>query len=165
LIRALLAVILLADVSFKSTYREVQEFQLLQSGLTSLNTSLVNDPDFRFFATGNFWWHFPSMLSYGHSIAPLNCSGATCKSFYFPGGISLLKFPPDAKPITNKDSPVATTFVQKNSPGYQLEFQPVQPHEDLAITLADCRVFGIPIIALQLCLKKYHDSILAGISL
>jgi hypothetical protein len=165
LIRALLGVVLLSDVSFKSTYREVQQFTLVQSGLTSLNTSLVNDPDFRFFATGNFWWHFPSMLSYSHSIAPLNCSGPTCKSFYFPGGMSLLKFPPDAKPITNIDSPIATTFVQKNSPGYQLEFQPAEQHEDLAITLADCRVFGIPIIALQLCLKRYQDSILAGIFL
>ena len=163
LLRALLGVLLLSDVSFKATYREQQEFPLLQAGLTSMNTSLVNDPDFPFFATGNFWWHFPSMMSYSHPITSVSCSGSLCQSFYFPGPISLIQFPPGAPAITHTDSPLATTFIEKNSPGYQIEFYPVDESKDPPILMDDCRVFGIPIVALQVCLKKTNDSsFLAG---
>ena len=125
LLRALLGVVLLSDVSFKATYRELQEFPILQSGLTSMNTSLVQDPDFQYIATGNFWWHFPSMMSYSYPVSPVSCSGAFCQSFFFPGPISLIKFIPDAPAITDADAPLANSFIEQNSPGYQIDFSPV----------------------------------------
>ena len=166
LIRALLGVVLLADVSFKATYREVQEFPLLQSGLTEMNTSILNDADFTYYATANFWWHFPAIFSYGHVVAPAGCSGKGCKAFFFPAPLSLLKFLPDSPNVTTTNSPLATTFIEKDSPGYQIEFSAIDIDNDPRVTLADCQVFGIPILAFQLCLKQDNDSksLLAGIS-
>lgn len=165
-IRVLLGVVLLADVSFKATYRELQDFPLLQSGLTEMNTSILNDPDFMYYATANFWWHFPAIFTYSHAVAPTSCSGEKCKAFFFSAPLSLLKFLPNSPNVTTTDSPLATTFVEKNSPGYQIEFSPIDFGKDPLITLSDCRVFGIPILAFQLCLKESNDSksLIAGIT-
>ena len=163
LVRVLLGVVLLADVSLKPTYRELQEFPVLQSGLTPMNTSLVYDPKFQFEATANFWWNFPSVMSSGFSIAPVTCSGNDCQSFWFPGPISSIQFAPGAAPVTDDDAPQATTFIEKSAPGYQIDFNPIDETKDPPMLLEDCRVFGIPIIAIQLCLKKTNDSsLLAG---
>jgi hypothetical protein len=164
LIRALLGVVLLADVHFKATYRELEEFPLLQSGLTEMNSSLITDPDFMDSATPNFWWHFPAMFSYSHVVPPTSCSGKKCNAFFFPAPISLLKFLPNSRNVSTMDSPLATTFIEKNSPGYQIEFSPIDSTMDPAITLEDCQVFGIPFMAFQFCLKQSNDSksLLAG---
>ncbi len=158
IIRVLLGVILLADVSFKATYRELQDFPLLQSGLTEMNTSILHDPAFMYYATANFWWHFPAIFTYSHAVAPTTCSGDKCKAFFFSSPLSLLKFLPNSPNVSTTDSPLATTFVEKNSPGYQIEFSPIDIGKDPLITLSDCRVFGIPILAFQLCLKETNDS-------
>jgi len=165
LLRALLGVILLSDVSFKSVYREQDQIPVLQAGLTTMNTSLVGDSVFwEFFGTGNFWWHFPAMMSYSYSAAPVRCSGKTCQSYFFPGLISLVRFSSSAPEISDSDSPLATTIIQKNAPGYQIDFYPIDVTQDPPMTLSDCRVFGIPIVAFQLCLKKTNDSsLVAGI--
>jgi hypothetical protein len=165
-IRVLLGVVLLADVSFKATYRELQDFPLLQSGLTEMNTSILNDPDFMYYTTANFWWHFPAIFTYSHAVAPTSCSGEKCNAFFFSAPLSLLKFLPNSPNVSTTDSPLATTFVEKNSPGYQIEFSPIDFGKDLLITLSDCRVFGIPILAFQLCLKESNDSksLIAGIT-
>ena len=127
-----------------------------------MNASVVNEPDFVYWGTGNFWWHFPSMTSYSLPVAPLRCSGKLCQSYFFPGLVSLMRFPQNATPITDDYSPYATTIVQKNAPGYQFDFYPIDSQRDPAIILNDCRVFGIPIVALQLCLKKTNDSSLVA---
>jgi hypothetical protein len=158
LIRAALGVVLLSDVSFKATYHELQEFPLLQTGLSSMDTSLLEKPEFQYIATGDFWWHFPSMMSYAHVVSPVSCSGDFCQSFYFPGPISLVKFQPGTPEITSADCPPATTFVQKNSPGYQIEFYPIDSSVTFPFGLDDCRVLGISLLALQICLKKIHSS-------
>lgn len=165
LIRALLGVLLLSDVSFKATYRDLQEFPVLQAGLTAMNTSLVNDPDFQFFATGNFWWHFPSMMSYSYPVTPINCPdpSVNCQAYYFPGPLSLIKFPHGEAIVSKTDSPAATTLIEKNAPGFQIEFEPKDDAKDPNFTLADCRVFGIPMLAIQVCLKESNDSFIAGI--
>ena len=157
-IRVLLGVVLLADVSFKATYRELQEFPLLQSGLTEMNTTIPTDPEFTYYATANFWWHFPAIFTYSHAVAPTTCSGDKCKAFFFSSPLSLLKFLPNSPNVSTTDSPLATTFVEKNSPGYQIEFSPIDFGKDPPVTLSDCRVFGIPFIAFQLCLKEGNDS-------
>jgi hypothetical protein len=159
-------VVLLADVSFKATYRELQEFPLLQSGLTEMNTSIVHDPKYMSYTTPNFWWHFPAMFSYSHVVAPTSCSGKRCNAFFFPAPISLLKFIPNSPNVSNTDSPLATTLIEKNSPGYQIEFSAIDIARDAVITLGDCQVFGISVLAFQFCLKQSDDSkaLLAGTS-
>jgi hypothetical protein len=165
-LRALLGVVLLSDVSFRATYREQQTIPVAQAGLTMMNTTFVDDPVFQYFGTGNFWWHFPAMTSYSSPVEPVRCSGKTCQSYFYPGLISLVRFPPGAPSVPDSDSPLSTTIIQKNAPGYQMDFYPVDPQIDPAITLADCQTFGIPIAALQICLKKTNDSsLLAGITL
>ena len=166
LIRALLGVLLLSDVNFQATYHDVQEFPLRQAGLTAMNTSLVSDPDFQFFATGNFWWHFPSMMSYAYPVTPLDCSDSSedCQAFYFPGPLSLIKFPKGEAAVSATDFPAATTLIEKDSPGYQIEFESKEDSTDPQFTLADCRVFGIPMLAVQVCLKESNNSFIAGIS-
>lgn len=158
----MLAVVLLADVSFIPTYHELQQYPLLQSGLTEFNSSIVNDPNFSDYITPNFWWHFPAMFSYSHAVAPTTCSGKDCKAFFFPAPMSLLKFPPNSTNVTNQDSPSATTFIEKNSPGFQIEFSPIATKTEPPVTLDDCQVFGTPFLAFQLCLKHSNESILAG---
>jgi len=159
----LLAFVLLSDVSFEHTYRGQQTIPVLQAGLTEMNTTLVDDPTFQDFATPNFWWHFPAMTSYSYPVEPVRCSGKTCQSYFFPGLISLIQFPPNAPPISDNDFPLATTIVQENAPGFQMDFYPMNELTDPSITLADCQVFGIPVVAIQLCLKKTNDSsLLAG---
>jgi hypothetical protein len=162
LIRAILGVLLLSNVNFRATYRDVQNFPLLQAGLTAMNTSLVNDPNFQYFATGNFWWHFPSMMSYAYPVTPLSCSdlSSDCQAFYFPGQLSLIQFPAGEPAVTKTDSPSATTLIEKDAPGYQIEFEAIDSVPNF--NLADCRVFGIPIVAVQVCLKETNDSFIAG---
>lgn len=163
LLRVLLGVVLLSEVTFRATYHQEEEFPVIQSGLDSMNTSFVDDPFFQYLGTGNFWWNFASIMSYSLPIEPLHCSGKFCKSFFFPGMLSLAIFPSDAPPIDDSDSPSATTIMQKNAPGYQFEFYPIDENQDPPMTLDDCQVFGIPIVALQLCLKKTNESsLIAG---
>ena len=161
LLRALLGVLLLSDVNFKATYQDLQDFPLLQAGLTTMNTSIVNDPDFQFFGTGNFWWHFPSMMSYSYPVTPLNCPDPTvnCQAYYFPGPLSVIKFPHGEAIVSSTDSPAATTLIEKNAPGFQIEFDDTKAPN---FTLADCRVFGVPMLAIQVCLKEENDSFIAG---
>ena len=121
LLRAMLGVILLADVSLKPSYHEIENFPILQAGLTPMNTSLVNDPNFQLIATGNFWWHFPSMMSYGHSIAPVSCSGTLCQAFWSPGTMSLVRFPAGAATITN-ETPRRHNFHPKRCPRVSLSY-------------------------------------------
>jgi hypothetical protein len=158
-LRALLGIILLSDVSFRATYRELQDFPLLQGGLTSMNTSLVLDPNFGIYATSDFWWHLPAMMSYGYPVAPVRCVGAACQSLFFSSPLSTVKFHNETT-ITGSDSPSATSFILKNAPGYQIEFHPMDKSTNLGLTFQNCRVFGIPIVAVQVCLRKTNDTAL-----
>jgi hypothetical protein len=164
-LRAALAVLLLSNVNFQSTYREIQDYPLEQAGLTSMNTSLLQDPGFKYFATSDFWWHFPSMMAYNRPVTPLRCSGESCQAFYFPGPLSAMRFRPELS-MTDADFPAGTTFIQKNAPGYQIEFSPIDEKTDPPIDpTSDCQIFGIPVVAVRLCLKENNDfSYSAGIS-
>src|SRR5947207_11936288 len=66
--------------------------------------------------------------------------------------------------ITMSDYPTATTYILNDSPGYQVDFYPIKESKDPPMTLDDCRVFGIPFDAIQICLKKSNSSLLAGMS-
>jgi hypothetical protein len=164
LIRAFLGVILLADVTFKAIYRDLQEFPLAQSGLSPLNPSLVKNPGFQYEGTADFWWELPSMLAYSYTVPPIRCSGDNCRSYFFSAPLSVLKFQPGSGNITSSVQPLANTIIEKNSTGYQVDFSAIDVSKE-TMSLTDCRVYGQSIVALQLCLKKTNDSsFLAGIA-
>lgn len=169
LLRCALGVLLLSDVSFESTYQTVHQFPVLQAGLSDLNTTLIQLPELNLnsTATSLFWWYYPSLLADGklsRPVSPLSCSGEACTSFFLPGALSTVVFEPDMPNITEVDYPTATTFIQNDAPGYQIDFYPVDEN-DPPLTLNDCRIFGITTNAIQICLKMTDASFLAGTSI
>lgn len=157
--------VLLSDVSFQRTYQTVHQFPVLQAGLSEMNSSLLQTQYFNFTATDIFWWYFPSILDdtkISTSVAPLSCSGNFCRSFYFPGPISTILFDPTLPNITSSEYSEATSYIQEDAPGYQLEFYPID-EADPVLTIDDCRVYGVSVFAFQICLKKTNSSLLVGI--
>ena len=130
-----------------------------------MNTSFVQTRWFKDTATDYFWFYFPSLLSDGkisHPVAPVSCSGASCHAFFLPGPTSIIRFDPTSPNITESDYPDATSFIQQNAPGYQIDFYPIDETKDPPVTLADCRVYGLSALAIQICLKQSNSSLLAG---
>ena len=168
LVRSCLGILLLADISFLPTYRAIEKFPVLQAGVSEMNSTFPRVHGFDDVATPTFWWYYPSILADGkvsRSVTPLGCSGERCSSFFLPGPLSTVLFDPDMPNITESDSPAATYFIQNDAPGYQVDFQPIDENKDPPIVLADCRVFGLSIAAVQICLKAANSSLLAGTSL
>jgi hypothetical protein len=163
LLRVSLGIVLLSDLSFKATYRNVDQFPVIQSGLSPINRTLAQAPGFNRTATADFWWYFPSILADGktsRTVTPLSCSGESCDAYFIPGPLSIILFDPTSPNITAADYPDATSYIQQDAPGYQIDYYPID--EDPAFTLDDCRVYGISNTAFQLCLKMSNSSLLAG---
>jgi hypothetical protein len=119
---------------------------------------------FNITATAQFWWYFPAVLSDSLTVqpaTPLNCSGDQCQSFFFPGSMRNILLDPKLPPIGSNEYPGAISYMQNDAPGYQIDYSPLDP-TDSPITLADCRVYGIEIMAIQICLRKSNNSLLAG---
>jgi hypothetical protein len=127
-----------------------------------MNTTLIQDPLVKEVITETFWWYFPAILADGKistSVEPLNCSGDSCTSYFLPGPLSIVQFDPSSPMVAPTDYPTATTFIQQDAPGYQLDFYPIGPN-DPAFTSDDCRVLGVNILAVQMCLKKTNTALL-----
>jgi hypothetical protein len=159
-----LAVLLLSNISFTTTQHVVHQFPISRAGLSPLNTSLTLTDQFNATATAQFWWYFPAILSDSLSVqpaTPLNCSGDQCQSFFFPGSMRNILLDPKLPPIGSSEYPGAISYMQNDAPGYQIDYSPVDPI-DSPLGLTDCRVYGIEIMAIQICLKKSNNSLLAG---
>jgi len=129
-----------------------------------MNTSLLKEWTFNDTIADSFWWSFPSILADGTvstSVSPTKCSGDSCSAYFFPGPLKLVKFDPSVPAITPSDFPNAKAYIQKDAPGFQVDFYPLE-QSDPPMTLADCRIYGLSFITLQLCLKSVDSSILAG---
>ncbi len=167
-LRVALGIILLSDISFDPTYRQVYQDSVLQAGLPPMNTSFPQTSWFPDVATDYFWFYFPSLLSDGkisHSVSPATCSSPSCEGFFLPGPTSIIRFDPTSPNITDSLFPEAAAFIQYNAPGYQIDFSPIDETKDPAMTLDDCHVYGLQGLAIQLCLKQSNSSIIAGNSL
>jgi len=167
LIRGGLGVLLLSDISFKSTYRTVYQLPVERAGLSPLNTSVSTAPGFNLKATSVFWWFFPSLLTDGtnaRAVAPLNCSGAGCASYFLPGLMNTIAFDSSRPAITADNYTNAPSFLQNDAPGYQIDFAPIDVETDPGIALSDCQVYGISSLSIQVCLKKVNTSFMAGMS-
>jgi hypothetical protein len=166
LLRIALGIVLLSDVSFEASYRPVHQVPVIQAGISPMNASFAHTDTFSSIATDYFYFYYPSLLSDGkisHSIAPVSCSGPSCQGFFIPGPTSVIEFDPAQPNITDSLFPKAAAFVQYDAPGYQIDFYPIDDAKDPAITLHDCHVYGIDGLALQLCLKAFDGSFLAGL--
>jgi hypothetical protein len=161
-----LGIVLLSDISINATYRIVEQFPVLQAGLSPMNASLLQTEYFNATAIDSFWWYFPSMLTdskVSGAVAPIACSGQPCSSFFLPGPLSVIQFDPTSPNVTNSFYPKATAFVQEDAPGYQIEYSDII--DDAPFTLPDCRVFGLDGLAIQICLKRSGMSLLAGVTI
>jgi hypothetical protein len=138
----------------------------VQAGISPLNTSIVDTVNmFNLTATAEFWWYFPALLTDTKrvkSVAPITCSGEDCSSYYLPGSMTSIVLDPNQPPISKQDFPSAVSYIQNDAPGYQLDFYPIDAINDPSMTLDDCRVYGVAIIAIQICLKETRGSLLAG---
>jgi hypothetical protein len=164
-LRGALAVLLLSNISFTTTQHVVHQFPIARAGLSPLNTSLTLTDQFNATATAQFWWYFPAILSDSLAVqpaTPLNCSGDQCQSYFFPGSMRNILLDPKLPPIGSNEFPGAISYLQNDAPGYQIDYSPVDP-TDPPLSLTDCRVYGIEIMAIQICLKKSNNSLLAGI--
>jgi hypothetical protein len=168
LLRVALGVVLLADVSFQRTYHSVHQIPVLQAGLPPMNTTFPSTDWFQITATDYFWFYFPALLAdakISEPVAPVSCTGLGCQGYFLPGLPSYIHFDPTTPNLTATEYPDATTFIQQNAPGYQLDFSDIDVNKDPSVTLEDCRVYGLSILALQICLKQDNNSMLAGTTL
>jgi hypothetical protein len=137
------------------------------AGLSPINSSLSEYPYFNLTATTTFWWYFPALLTdvkRVRGVAPLNCSGTDneCLSYFLPGSMTSIQLDPSQPVLLPTEYPQGTAYVQVDAPGYQMDFQKIDRVNDPYMTLLDCHLYGIPEVAIQLCLKENGNEILAG---
>lgn len=165
ILRIVLSVLLLSDISFQSTYNEVYDFPVLSAGLSPLNTTIgLHQSNFDSKVTAQFWWFYSSLLTDTQNvrtIEPLNCSGSQCSSYFMPGRAATIVSDPSGPAITTTNFTDALSLIQKDAPGYQIEFAPIQSVNQ-PMTLGDCHLYGYPAVAVQICLMKANSSFLAG---
>jgi hypothetical protein len=166
ILRIVLGVLLLSDISFQSTYSEVYRFSVSSAGLSPLDTTIAKDRfDFNSKATAEFWWVYSSILSDTQNVravAPLNCSGQTCNSYFMPGRAVDVVLGPSEPLVATENYTDALSLIQYDAPGYQIEFSPVDPAGQPPMTLNDCRLYGISNVAIQICLLNEDFSFFAG---
>jgi len=164
-LRVALAVLLLSDVSIQPVYTEVYESPVLYSGLSPINTTLTEINGFSKSANTYFFWYYNTIFSDTRNVRvvkPLSCPpGEACNSYFMPGNPSNL-VPDDSQPqITTDNFTDATSFIQYDAPGYQLDFSPIES-DDPPMYWGNCKRYGAKDIAIELCLQTVNASIMAG---
>jgi len=121
-LRSLLGFILLSEISIKSTYYDILTFGLQTAGLTPLNATLSEDGITRLV----FWYNLPNFIpnsKYVVPIDPISCSGSGYNTYFAPGGIEDILLENYTNPeIPLEYYPEADSYLQKDAPGYQIEF-------------------------------------------
>src|SRR5579859_4336022 len=125
-----------------------------------MNRSITTQWDFRSKSTAQFWFYYPSLLSDGVHVRPLNGSGGVPSSFFLPGGMDGILFDASQPPFTSRNYTDAVSLIQYDAPGYQIDFMPIDLEADPAITLEDCKLYGV---SLQICLKKVNEWFIASL--
>lgn len=159
LIRGILGIILLFNLSFITTYPVVHQLGIANAGLSPINSSVITPTDLD--ATAEFWWLFPSLMTDQAAIVmvpSLTCSGSSCLSYFIPGPIV---FDPNMPPITDDDFPGATAWAV-DAPGYQIDYSPVTTEDPILLPQNDCEPYGIDYAAILICVKQTGSSIIGG---
>ena len=169
ILRGALGVLLLSDISFKSTYPGVLDIPVQRAGLSPMNSSVFQSDNFNMSATGEFWWYFPALLSDTKrvgSVEPLiPCTGPQCGSYFMPGSMMVVSLDNDTTLPSDSSYPEAISYIQNDAPGYQLDFYPIDTAVNPAMTMEDCRIYGYNSMALNICIKQVNEtSLLSGTS-
>ena len=169
ILRGALAVLLLSDISFKSTYPGILDIPVQRAGLSPMNSSVFQTQNFNVSATAEFWWYFPALLSDTKRVGSVQpvvpCTGAQCGSYFMPGSMMAISLENDTILPSDNSYPDAISYIQNDAPGYQFDFYPIDTAVEPAITIADCRVYGVDIMALNICLKQVNEtSLISGTS-
>ena len=78
--------------------------------------------------------------------------------------MSGIKYDNNTAPIPQNQYPKAVAYIQDDAPGYQIDYQRIDRVNDPSMVMdTDCRLYGVPQTAIQICLKKVDQSLLAGI--
>ena len=164
-LRIALAVLLLSDVSTQPVYTEVYESPVLYSGLSPINTAITEYDGISEYANTEFFWYYNTIFSDTRNVRvvePLSCPpGEVCNSYFMPGNPSTL-IPDTSQPqITAENFPDATSFIQHDAPGYQLDFSPIKS-DGPPIYLRNCKRYGASDVAIEICLQNVNGSFMAG---
>src|SRR5947207_12710299 len=79
-----------------------------------------------------------------------------------PGSLSSVVLDPTRPPIAKDQYPKAISYITNDAPGYQVDFQRIDRFNAPDMMMSDCRLYGWDSAAVQICLKTYGHSILAG---
>ena len=160
ILRAILAVIVLTKVSFKTTWEEIYTYDIALGGIPPIDTSLQNVSMWGPRASLAIWYSFPSILvdpKFVTSIPPHACRTSDCLSYFYPRGtgdrVNNSIWHPHAYPQANG-------IILNDAPGYQIEYGGLT--SDSRGTLV-CHTYGMSTFALQLCITKQEDEIVAGL--
>jgi hypothetical protein len=168
ILRGALGVLLLSDVSFKSTYPGVFDFAVQSAGLSPMTTAIIDrTPNFNLTATSEFWWYFPALLSDTKRVAPVQslvpCTGQDCESYFMPGSMPDVVLENGTSLPSGDSYPGAISYIVNDAPGFQFDFYPIDPATDPPMTMEDCRVYGVSEMAVNICLKQVNEtSLMAG---
>jgi hypothetical protein len=161
-LRAVLAVILLSDISIVPTYPVVYTSGIAQAGLSPINSSVITPLDSD--ATTQFWWLFPSLMTDQAAVTtttPLTCSGSLCLSYFLPGPMTVVLFDKTMPPIEKENFTEANAYIVHDAPGYQIDYSPVLA-TDPALQEDDCQQYGMPWAAIVICVKQVGDGFIGG---
>jgi hypothetical protein len=157
LLHILIGVVLVSDVNIVSPWKGVDSSFNVTAGLTPLNETAFS---YGSFAPFNFWSSWNSILTdptVSNVVTPTTCSGANCTSYFFPGGMQ------DISMVTNTAYTYPTNepdlgLIVYNSPGYQVDFAPVDPSAPPFQT-NNCQTYGNVI---QICLTASGEDLIIG---
>lgn len=169
ILRAVLGIILLSDLTFKNTYAPYVTKPVL-SGMPIFNASLTigdgsNNDFIRRAAIQNF---ILSPLAPYRVTLPnemINCTDSSCLAVRIHWNIEYTAVPPptwttsdpfpdittDWQTQFDPDHPW-TTFKVQNASTVQMEFS--YPQQDVVFVGGECQMYGYPYLAMEICMKQ-----------
>jgi hypothetical protein len=153
--------ILLADISFKTTYSRVYTYPVDDGGVPPIDLSVQNTTDYSLQASYLLWNTYSRVFLdplFYIEIPPRSCSGSDCLSYYFPGGTGLNV---NGSVWDWSVLPQANAGLYNDYPGYQVEFYP-PASSDPAPSAGECGTYGQEWWAIQLCIVKEKEHLIAG---
>ena len=177
LIKVVLSVILLSNISFETMYARVGSIQNIYSGTAPFNLSLayqagaseIISETFMGY-TGNLLFNTISVVPFPPSTSTCKAAGENCFSYIMPGDLGVV----EEFSYGMLDHNGSTTFVSMKAPAYLLEYYPVQG--DVVFENSDCLDFETLLSVssdpsfvigslLRICLKNTGNDLIAGFSL
>ena len=162
-VRFALAVILFSNITFRPVFLPVASSEEIQGGLGPFNASLLDEtgvPEISplfFLADASFLLETPAWSA---SFPPWtsDCrSSDDCLSYVLPGGLSRVR------PLPQDDS-VGDTYVVEGAHGLHLEFLPPYLLNAISYDRANCRIYGVNIFGIAICLENIGTSLNIGLS-